>query len=504
MAPSISDEEATAGSNKQDALGDPISPDDPTRQHGSTFRLNPLEHARPNASYADYDVPDAYSNLDETIGLSLVQNPNGQPARPFRSPEQVRREGREHMRELPRPSPVYGLPEQEKPGEAKPGVFRLLTQLYTASYLIFFSILGTLTRLGLQALTTYPGTPIIFSSIWPNFAGSLIIGFLSEDTMLFRDHQNPRPRESRKRTDEENSGMPSANSDSAHPAPPPDPATKKTVPLYIGLATGFCGSLTSFSAFVRDMFLAASNDLPGNDAPPSRSGGYSVLAVLSVALTTVALSLAGLFLGGHLAATLRPFLPAVPARLTRSFLDRLAVPLGWGCWLAAVVMSVWPPDVRGGIVDAGGGSGSSGSGSTWRGAALFALAFAPAGCLLRFFASLRLNGRVAAFPLGTFVVNILGTAVLAAAWDLSHLSVGALEGGGGGAVVACQVLRGGIQDGFCGCLTTVSTWVAELAALRRRHAYVYGGASVMGGFVVVMAVMGGWRWSGGFESPVCA
>jgi fluoride ion exporter CrcB/FEX len=133
----------------------------------------------------------------------------------------------------------------------------------------------------------------------------------------------------------------------------------------------------------------------------------------------------------------------------------------------------------------------------WRGEVLFALVFAPLGCLVRFAVSLRLNGRVAAFPVGTFVVNVVGTAVLAGSWDLAHSGTV-----GGAGVPGCQVLAG-VQDGFCGCLTTVSTWVGELAVLRRRHAYVYGGASVLGGLAVVVAVMGGLRWSEGYEPGAC-
>ncbi|KKF94975.1 putative protein C32A11.02c [Ceratocystis platani] len=41
---------------------------------------------------------------------------------------------------------------------------------------------------------------------------------------------------------------------------------KKTIPLYIGLATGFCGSFTSFSTFVLDAFLAAVNQLPSDSS----------------------------------------------------------------------------------------------------------------------------------------------------------------------------------------------------------------------------------------------
>ena len=46
--------------------------------------------------------------------------------------------------------------------------------------MIFPSIMGTLVRIGLEALMFYKGSPILFTSVWPNFAGSVFLGFLIE------------------------------------------------------------------------------------------------------------------------------------------------------------------------------------------------------------------------------------------------------------------------------------------------------------------------------------
>lgn len=101
---------------------------------------------------------------------------------------------------------------------------------------------------------------------------------------------------------------------------------------------------------------------------------------------------------------------------------------------------------------------------------------------------------MASFPLGTFSVNVFGTAVLGMAWVLAHVPLGG--------TVGCQVLQG-VEDGFCGCLTTVSTWVAELSALRRRHAYAYGAVSVGVSLAVLVIIMGGLRWTRGFGELLC-
>ncbi|KAL2124488.1 hypothetical protein VTJ04DRAFT_853 [Mycothermus thermophilus] len=470
-------------SSYQTAAGEP--PTEPQAPKEEQRELQDRRGSRARSfsiSSIDYNAPQSFSNIDDN--LPPIQSIAEEPPAPLELlAAEAQAQELESDKEQEPPLP----PRQRRRRLHRPDVSRVVTELYTISYLMFFSILGTLARLGLQALTAYPDTPINFHSIWPNFAGSVVIGFLAEDCNLFCDGAGQAPRHPKK--DEEtqtnavnngNNSSSNGNAASVTPSPQAAAALKKTIPLYIGLATGFCGSFTSFSAFMRDTFLAVSNSLPSGGWPSNdRNGGYSFLALIAVPVITVSLSLSGLFLGAHIAIGLRPWIPSIP-RLLGVFLDRTVVIFGWGCWLGAVFLTIFPPNGH----------------SNWRGKVTFALIFAPLGCLARFYASLKLNRRVATFPLGTFVVNIVGTGVLAMAWDLAHSRVGF------GNVVGCQVLSG-IEDGFCGCLTTVSTWASELASLRRRHAYRYGGASILVGFAVMVAVMGGLRWSGEFQPGAC-
>jgi fluoride exporter len=423
----------------------------------------------------DCDVPDAYTNLNEVTGVSPVQNPDEEPVHQYESLEHVRAVDRQGSRREALGSEFGQLHEVAIPEEKemKDHVSRLATQVYTISYLVIFSLLGTLARLGLQALTTYPGMPITVPSHWPNFAGSFIMGFLTEDRVLFN---NAKPAISPKDTTPNRSGDEERNTSlELEAARKAHMAHKKTIPLYIGLATGFCGCLTSFSSFMHDLFLALSNDLTPTAA---RNGGYSLASVLAVLLTSISLSLSALFVGAHLAIAAERLTPSLPYGFMRKVLDRVAVPIAFAAWLAVILLCIFPPD------------------HSWRGAAAFALAFAPLGCLVRFFVSLRLNSRITGFPLGTFTVNIVGTAILGMAWDLANVPLGGVAG--------CQVLQG-IEDGFCGCLTTVSTWVVELSTLRRKNAYAYGGASVAVGFALMVVIMGGLRWGreGGFATLEC-
>ncbi|KAI1134871.1 hypothetical protein F5Y05DRAFT_396727 [Hypoxylon sp. FL0543] len=469
----------------------------PSSEEQKRFQTR-MQRRRSSASRSSYDIPDSFVNVPELEEIAPIPSRDERRWRPSPSLEEGRELERQfsiHQEARRRSGEAQREPEKPQRG-AQVEVSRLATEIYTVSYLILFAILGTLARLGLQALTFYAGAPVSFSSVWSNFAGSLVLGFLAEDRMLFRfewgtpNYELELLRAKGNGADEEvgNSGSGSdrtavnlAAAKKAHMA------TKKTIPLYIGLATGFCGSFTSFSSFIRDIFLALSNDMLAPDAGSTttpRNGGYSFMALLGVIITTVSLSITGLMLGAQLALALEPITPSLPFNFTRKFLDRFAVLLAWGAWIGAILLSVLPPDRF----------NHPGAAETWRGRATFALVFAPLGCLGRFYASLYLNGYLPSFPLGTFAVNIFGTAILGMAWDLAHVPIGG--------VISCQVLQG-IEDGFCGCLTTVSTWVAELTALRRRHAYIYGGTSVVVALACMVAIMGGLRWSDGFSALRC-
>ncbi|OMP89360.1 UPF0695 membrane protein [Diplodia seriata] len=387
----------------------------------------------------------------------------------------------------------------------------LLPTFYMHSYLVFFSMLGTLARLGLQAITIYPGAPVALGEIWANVAGTLVMGYLAEDRVLFQRDLAPATQRMQKRHDGSSSSSSSSpsssnnnNNDAEHAAQlkKEHMTIKKSIPAYIGLTVGFCGSLTTFSSFMRDAFLALSNDL--NTAPMSstetlssparsRNAGYSVEALLAVLILEVAAGLASLSFGAHAALyseriiVARPVIPkkknekkkTTTTTTTRSVLDPLVAVLAWPMWLGAVLMGIWAPHGHG----------------AWRGQAVFALVFAPAGCVARYRLSAWLNGRVPRFPLGTFAANVCGTVVLGMCYDLQHT-------GGGHGVVGCQVLQG-VMDGFCGCLTTVSTWVLELKTLRRGHAYVYGAVSLAVGVGALVVVMGSVRWTVGFEAVAC-
>lgn len=147
-------------------------------------------------------------------------------------------------------------------------------------------------------------------------------------------------------------------------------------------------------------------------------------------------------------------------------------------WLATILISIYIPK--------------------WRGIVSFSLIFSPIGVWLRFHLS-RFNLRYESFPIGTFLANQLGTAILAMLVALQYTPVGRRN------LIGCQIIQG-IEDGFCGTLTTVSTFIVELKKLERKHAYRYALSSWIVGQLFMLVILGSVDFArgGGLEQSKCA
>ena len=182
---------------------------------------------------------------------------------------------------------------------------RVYDDIVVGSWITFSSIWGSLARIGLSALSTYPGQPV-FSLIWSQFVGCAIMGFLLQDKTLF-------------------------------------PKDDRYVPLYIGLTTGFCGSLTSFSSFIWNCFQALANIDPHYE----RARGRNVLALLAQIIITLCISIAALRFGAHCAQLSRHLLPSLREfTKAKRYLDMMGIALAVSGWIAAAVMTVLIPEWR--------------------------------------------------------------------------------------------------------------------------------------------------------------
>ncbi|OCF45740.1 hypothetical protein I317_00228 [Kwoniella heveanensis CBS 569] len=139
--------------------------------------------------------------------------------------------------------------------------------------------------------------------------------------------------------------------------------------------------------------------------------------------------------------------------------------------------------------------------TSWRHKVLFPLLLSPPGAILRFFLS-RYNTYpvfMNKFPLGTFLANMIATLIISGVYVAQRQSsVGA---------VRCNALYA-IQQGFCGCLSTVSTFVIESRTVSDpRWKWTYIATSVVLGHLFVLSIVGGVGWSRGHAmrlDPVCA
>ncbi|KAI8341295.1 CrcB-like protein-domain-containing protein [Chlamydoabsidia padenii] len=322
--------------------------------------------------------------------------------------------------------------------------------------IIPFAMAGALVRVGLQRLETYNGAPV-FGLVYAQWIGCFIMGMvtLHKNNLFLLYH-----------------------------------------PLQVGLASGLCGSITSFSSWQYGMFGAFAN-VDGAD----HTRGKNVLAGISQCLVTLAMSFSGYHGGQHIGRLLDHldlFTPLLQRRLmmdqhTRNQLykektgddttyalvphvipgtdfnvvDRLIIAFGLLSWIGVILAAVFTIDDQ------------------QRELALTCV-FAPVGALLRWYLSF-FNGKLRRdIFVGTLSANLFGTLVLGVIYLLrfhGHLSL-----------ISCIVLSA-LADGFCGCLTTISTFVVELSNLPLNESYLYGLLSIVLGQCLMFVMVGCYIWT---------
>ena len=182
---------------------------------------------------------------------------------------------------------------------------------------------------------------------------------------------------------------------------------------------------------------------------------------------TLSLSLASLAFGYNVASFMDPIVSSIrfPSRITRYTLSCLAV-----LTYAATLITYFLLSAR------------------FRSKATAALLFSFPGTLTRYLLSISLNQRFKALPAGTLAANTLGTALLAAFHVLQRINNPVSPH-------ACSLLQG-LLDGYCGCLTTVSTFAAEIRAFKGRRAVRYAVLSWVLGQIMMVLVFGSSIWTG--------
>ncbi|EGG06335.1 uncharacterized protein MELLADRAFT_36249 [Melampsora larici-populina 98AG31] len=342
----------------------------------------------------------------------------------------------ESTRPLPSPFKAQG---DEPPPEQNKTTPITSRKLETHSILIWWAICGLLTRLGLNAIGEYEGKSV-FSVLLVQVVGCLVmgVGLRLKDTL-----------------------------DRIHPL------------LYLGLTTGYCGSVTTFSTWMIQVFQAFSNS-----SGPHRSRFHSFLDGVNQTYITVAMSIisiqCGIQLGNLIEPSIRSFFEgpsssssSSPDRVASYFIRWTTLLIGPVAWICTVFIFFYGPH-------------------WWRGPVSYSLLIAPIGTLTRFHLS-KLNSLPIStrngFPIGTFLANLIATALLAVFTLLQLLPQASRN------AELCGSLQG-LKDGFCGCLSTISTFTVELRKIKpTREAIRYGIISWMAGQLVCVLLLGIYIWT---------
>ncbi|KAI8611395.1 CrcB-like protein-domain-containing protein, partial [Chytriomyces sp. MP71] len=289
----------------------------------------------------------------------------------------------------------------------------------TAALIIFFSVLGALVRVGVVQLNTFPNEPV-FPLVWAQVVGCLLYGFVQQRKAEI---------------------------------------AAISFSLYVGLTTGLCGTITTFSSFMVSH--------PTFSSLGTHVVIVNVVAAFSVIGVTLGMAVVSILFG----AFLSKLLPVNARLLDRpqyempkrsiftikglSGLDWAFVALGIAAWIAAIVVLIITRNY-----------------AYFTGANLaFSCVLAPLGSLARWVLA-RINKRWRNFPTGTFAANIIGTTIRAVC------SMVLIRSDGGHMTPMLLSFITGVKDGFCGGLTTLSTLANEMINLPPLSSVMYISVSV--------------------------
>lgn len=295
------------------------------------------------------------------------------------------------------------------------------------------SYVGVVIRIYLSKTARWNGVPL-FPSLSAELVGTAIMGFIGSHKKLLADRHKP---------------------------------------LYQAIATGLCGSITTFSSWnseAVETLLQVGQDPPDNI---TRIAGWVMTLILGVGMPVGAL-----LFGRHLAH----LSPWSDMRLQRESTEEGHSPVSKFCiilenisftfaWIVFTCLVIVLPyyfkrlDI------------------------LFSIIFASFGTYVRWHLA-PLNSTFTGFKLGTFIVNVGGSWVLGGTIVAkTHLSeqLGAEHPG--------VLVLSGVATGFCGCLTTVSTFAVELTSLSLIGSYAYALSSILLAQLGLIIIRGTFEWT---------
>lgn len=345
-------------------------------------------------------------------------------------------------------------------------------------YLIIITctIIGNITRFGILHLSNYSYSFIApKNTLWPNFVSCLIMGMCqtlnSKEIGWFTECPY----------------------------------------LFTGITVGFCGSLSSYSSMMLEVFLFSTSlnlvNIKYNSKLPNRA--YGIMEFLSVLLSQMFVSLGAYLFGRAFASDIivkfidicvkrkssssfssssspEGSVESISYRTLRKYikfvdflLAGLAIPL---IILFVVLASVYDNVSR----------------SDWTLGPIFGIF----GTFARYYISLFFNPLSKKFYYGTFMCNEFAVLTLGFFTLVQRGYNSSLTGPIVSRINACRIVSS-LAGGFCGSLSTISTFINEGYNMDLAHALNYYIITIALSYILLVITLGAFSWSRGLTESIC-
>ncbi len=243
--------------------------------------------------------------------------------------------------------------------------------------------------------------------------------------------------------------------------------------LYVGLTTGFCGSLTTFSSWSNSAAVLFARGAPALGVACMLSGLFATLSAVIIGhrVGSQLLKWCRGEPGDDRMSLAHPEAPA-PTRQITAYPRYHSYQLHWIAACAVVLVGA----------SAAALAASLASGDVSSAMLPLALLLAPLGATLRYFLA-SYNRRCPSFPAFTLACNAIGTAITSSGAAMA-----------GVATPTSRLLISSSALGFAGSLSTVSTFVNECRLLPAPKAAVYAASTLaVGNLVALVAFRAIWQ-----------
>ena len=243
--------------------------------------------------------------------------------------------------------------------------------------------------------------------------------------------------------------------------------------FYTALTTGLCGSMTTFSSWNYEAALSLlqlnSSSLAPLEMPDNGSRAITFVTTLLLGLSA---PIGALKFGSNVANSIAPRRQSRCWTATISFCSKR--------WISAVSVFTGWAVLTGGVLCL----------TLIDRQLLFSLLLGCVGTYLRWCLSRLDKCRCAQlFPLGTFLANVSG------AWIIGLTSIAIAFFSEKDTSDILLTLLGGVSTGFCGCLTTVSSFMDQLCTLPFRYACLYALFSILCAQAGLVAILVAFAWT---------